>query len=132
MMIASLIVTLIVILLVTLIVAVKVERKIGLQYPFSGYAEAYRECDPLNPKSCDEDTVFERKLAGGIVLSSAWMYDGNQWDRLPDMSTKRDRPACSLVESENGAVSNLTKYYRYGQKYLYPSKQPYCKMAFLK
>ena len=72
---------------------------------FSGYGDAYRVCDPLNPRSCDEDTAADRSLAGGKVFSNAWMYDGNQWNDLPDMSTPRDRPACSLVESDNGEVS---------------------------
>ena len=71
----------------------------------SGYGAAYRVCDPLNPRSCDEDTAADRSLAGGKVFSNAWMYDGNQWNDLPAMSTPRDRPACSLVESDNGEVS---------------------------
>ena len=76
----------------------------------SGYGDAYRVCDPLNPRSCDEDTAADRSLAGGKVFSNAWMYDGNQWNDLPAMSTPRDRPACSLVESDNGEVSYRKKH----------------------
>ena len=74
----------------------------------SGKGEPYRVCNQLNQRSCDDDTLEElidRDSAVPGTFNNAWMYDGNQWNDLPDMSTPRDRPSCSLVESDNGEVS---------------------------
>jgi hypothetical protein len=100
-----------------------------------GFAEPFAFCDPLkkgssgsdqinqttaNPRSqeskflvsgvsaCDseESSAADGFIGGGIVLDQAWMYDGFVWINLPKMSTKRDRPACSLVQLEDGGVSS--------------------------
>ena len=96
-----------------------------------GFAQPYRVCDPLKnlPTIREDDSDLEisgvrssgqdndlpacdldHPLAGGTVLKKAWMYDGNQWDLLPSMSTPRDRPACSLVESGDGASVSYSIY----------------------
>ena len=49
----------------------------------------------------------DEKLGGGIQFARAWIYDGFQWNEIEDMSEPRDRPACSLVQLEDGAVSNI-------------------------
>ena len=46
----------------------------------------------------------DEKLGGGIQFARAWLYDGFQWNEIADMSEPRDRPACSLVQLEDGAV----------------------------
>jgi hypothetical protein len=67
-----------------------------------------------NPESETEDEIDTRKLkvtkrqseklGGGIQFSRAWMFDGYQWNEIEDMAEPRDRPACSLVQLEDGAV----------------------------
>jgi hypothetical protein len=37
------------------------------------------------------------------------MYDGFQWNEIEDMSEPRDRPACSLVQLEDGGVSQSSE-----------------------
>lgn len=78
-----------------------------------GFANAYRVCDALgtNPESsCDTDEPTELDLGGGKVLDRAWMYDGYEWVDLAPMSTPRDRPACSLVQSDDGSVSKWRRF----------------------
>ena len=41
------------------------------------------------------------------ALDDAWMYDGYYWSDLPPMSTVRDRPACTLVQLQNGDINLL-------------------------
>ena len=40
-------------------------------------------------------------------MKSAWIYDGYDWNRLPDMSVVRDRPACSVLNVQDGSVRIL-------------------------
>ncbi len=47
-----------------------------------------------------EDSIQQ----GGYVLNKAWMFDGNDWKELGDMSQRRDRPACSLVQDQDEGV----------------------------
>ena len=45
--------------------------------------------------------------------SNAYMYDGRQWQRMAKMSVVRDKPACSLVQHDDGSVRdyfNLSKH----------------------
>ena len=44
---------------------------------------------------------------GGKPLDSAWMFDGSSWKALANMSTTRDRSACSLVYMNDRSVSFL-------------------------
>ena len=76
--------------------------------------EAVPRQDHDNNPNPDDDEVAVRKLGkrqteklgGGIQFERAWMYDGFQWDDIADMSEPRDRPACSLVQLEDGGVPN--------------------------
>ena len=40
----------------------------------------------------------ETLFTAGLSQQATWLYDGNYWEQLEDMSTTRDRPACSLVQ----------------------------------
>ena len=46
-------------------------------------------------------------IGGGYSLKSAWIYDGYDWNRLPDMSVVRDRPACSVLNVQDGSIRIL-------------------------
>ena len=56
-----------------------------------------------NPNFPDAEGIF----VAGRALNDAWMYDGYYWTELPPMSTIRDRPACTLVQLDNGDVNLL-------------------------
>ena len=43
----------------------------------------------------------------GLGLNKTWMYDGNAWENMPDMHEVRDRPACSLLQLDNGEIRIL-------------------------
>eukprot|EP00094_Tigriopus_californicus_P006154 TCALIF_05926-PA protein Name:"Similar to snk Serine protease snake (Drosophila melanogaster)" AED:0.19 eAED:0.19 QI:0/0.83/0.71/0.85/0.66/0.71/7/188/824 len=40
----------------------------------------------------------------GESQDKSWMYDGYRWNELESMSTRRDRPACSLVQTDEGKL----------------------------
>jgi len=40
------------------------------------------------------------------------MFDGDQWNTISDMSTTRDRAACSLVQYDDGQVSDGKSFKR--------------------
>ena len=87
-----------------------------------GYAGIYNLCDTSKnvellqnvvpelknnrPSICDDPSVSpdSSELFGALILDRAWMYNDGAWHELPQMSTTRDRPHCSLVEEENGSV----------------------------
>ena len=52
-------------------------------------------------------TVTVKNYVRGTALSKAWMYDGQSWNDLMPMSIARDRPACTLVQTNDGAVSYI-------------------------
>ena len=64
-----------------------------------GYQSAYRL---ITNETIDE---IEAPIAGGKFLSNSWMFDGSSWKALAEMSTPRDRPACSLMHMDDGSVS---------------------------
>ena len=64
-----------------------------------GYQDAYRI---ITNETIDE---IEAPIAGGKTLSNSWMFDGSSWKALAEMSTPRDRPACSLMHMNDGSVS---------------------------
>ena len=64
-----------------------------------GYASDYTFTNP--------DPPHDESFVAGRSLSKAWMYDGNYWEEVPDMSITRDRPACSLVQLPNGEAREL-------------------------
>ena len=90
-----------------------------------GYAGIYNLCDTTKnieflqnvipgdnntrPSKCDDDTVSadSSELKGALILDRAWMYIDGAWHELSSMSTKRDRPHCSLVEGEDGLVGMI-------------------------
>ncbi len=43
----------------------------------------------------------------GQALDNAWMFVKNHWETLPSMSSVRDRPACSLVQTRDGRLKVL-------------------------
>ena len=67
-----------------------------------GFQDAYRL---ITNETTDE---IEAPIAGGKQLSSSWMFDGSSWKTLAEMSTPRDRPACSLMHMNDGSVSSLS------------------------
>ena len=87
-----------------------------------GYAGIYSLCDTTKnveflqnvipgdnntrPSICDDPNVSpdSTELFGALILDRAWMYIDGAWHELPSMSTKRDRPHCSLVEGKDGLV----------------------------
>ena len=87
-----------------------------------GYAGIYNLCDTSknvellqnvvpedknkSPSICDDPSVSpdSSELFGALILDRAWMYIDGAWHELPSMSTKRDRPHCSLVEGKDGLV----------------------------
>ena len=46
-------------------------------------------------------------IGGGYSLKSAWIYDGNHWNRISDLQVPRDRPACSVMTKEDGSIRIL-------------------------
>ena len=46
-------------------------------------------------------------IGGGFALKRAWLYDGYYWTEVADMSTIRDRPACSVLPLHDGQVSEF-------------------------
>ena len=65
-----------------------------------GFAGDYTFVNPLIPNS---SPVYYP----GTALSNAWLYDGNYWIPVDNMSTVRDRPACSIVQLPQGQVRVL-------------------------
>ena len=49
----------------------------------------------------------------GTALAKAWLYDGNFWVPVNDMSTVRDRPACSVVQLPGGTTTNTIANIQY-------------------
>jgi hypothetical protein len=48
---------------------------------------------------------FGRKITfGGKSLDRAWLFDGTYWEEVAPMATVRDRPACSLIQKEDGTI----------------------------
>ena len=41
---------------------------------------------------------------GGLFYNQAWIFDGQEWFSIRNMSIVRDDPACSLVEMDDGEV----------------------------
>merc|ERR1712226_951463 len=66
-----------------------------------GYQDAYRI---ITNETIDE---IEAPIAGGKTLSNSWMFDGSSWKALAEMSTPRDRPACSLMHMNDGSIRVL-------------------------
>ena len=74
-----------------------------------GYARAYyiKNLKAENTENISEDTEkFSEDIGGGIVLNKAWIYDGNDWNPLPNMFEPRDRPACTTINMPNGEASD--------------------------
>ena len=64
--------------------------------------------DAVNIRGEDKNAEDAQKtpdFVKGRGLNRAWMFNGYKWVRLPSMSVKRDRPACTLVQKRNGNVS---------------------------
>ena len=79
-----------------------------------GYAGAYALCDATAvnsktdseiPSFCNDPEIAPESFIEGVILDKAWMYNGLAWTELPSMSTRRDRPHCSIIQKNNGNVS---------------------------
>ncbi len=50
-------------------------------------------------------TVFNvTDIGGGLIFKNGWIHDGKEWNKTAPMSVARSKPACSLVEMDNGEV----------------------------
>ena len=58
----------------------------------------------LFPDNSSVTFFNESDTGGGIYFKNGWIYDGNAWKPTSDMSVARGKPACSLVEMDDGEV----------------------------
>merc|ERR1711970_1599574 len=67
-----------------------------------------RSSDSCSPKPKPQKTASRIKGGGGgFAINRAWMFDGYYWVELANMFEVRDRPACSLLNKENGQIRIL-------------------------
>ena len=73
-----------------------------------------QDCNPICNSEEHEAIGLQKECSlsrapdvAGSALNKAWMYDGQTWNDIASMSVPRDRPACTLVQTSDGAVSSL-------------------------
>ena len=43
----------------------------------------------------------------GSSIANAWMYDGDVWNNIKPLSAPRERPACTLVQTDEGVSTEI-------------------------
>ena len=73
-----------------------------------------QDCNPICGSELHKEIGLQKQCrvsqapdVRGTALNKAWMYDGQTWNDITPMSVPRDRPACTLVQTSDGAVSPL-------------------------
>ena len=55
--------------------------------------------------------INEKTFVVGSSIANAWMYDGDVWNNIKPLSAPRERPACTLVQTDEGvSIQSLIIY----------------------